>query len=351
MAGVSTPRLAAAVSNAGGLGSIGVGASAPEAARNSIEEVKKLTDRPFNVNVFVHEREENDESKGRAWIEALRPTFSRFGADPPTHLREIYNSFADDKEMLQVLLDTEPAVVSFHFGLPAAKVIDALKSRGIVLFASVTSLAEAQAVEQTAVDVVVAQGYEAGGHRGIFDPTGPDDQLSTTVLTRLLVSRCSKPVIAAGGIMDGAGINSVLALGAIAAQLGTAFVCCDESSADAAYRQAMLPSDTAAAAAAAAAQHTVMTSAISGRPARCLSNAFTALGQTLTSSSRDNADVPVTPGYPYTYDIGKALHAAAKAKGENGFGAQWAGQGAPLARKMPAAELMKKLEEEMGSQM
>ncbi|WVF68265.1 hypothetical protein IAT40_003030 [Kwoniella sp. CBS 6097] len=332
MAGVSTPQLAAAVSNAGGLGSIGVGASTPEAARKSIEELKNLTDRPFNVNVFVHKRAEHDRTKASAWIEALRPTFERFGVEPPTELREIYNTFADDKEMFQVLMETKPAVVSFHFGLPEGKVIDSLKSCGIILFASVTSLAEAQAVERTAVDVLVAQGYEAGGHRGIFDPFGTDDQLSTTVLTRLSVSKCNKPVIAAGGIMDGAGVNSVLDLGAIAAQLGTAFVCADESSADTPYRQAMSSN---------AAQHTVMTSAISGRPARCLSNAFTALDQTL---SRDGVTVP---GYPYTYDAGKALHAAAKANGENGFGAQWAGQGAPLARSMPAAELIKLLEEEM----
>ncbi|WVQ95816.1 hypothetical protein IAU59_002915 [Kwoniella sp. CBS 9459] len=333
MAGVSTPQLAAAVSNAGGLGSIGVGASTPEAARKSIEELKRLTDGPFNVNVFVHKRAEHDESKAAAWLEALRPTFERFGASPPKRLREIYDTFADDKGMLQVLLDTKPAVVSFHFGLPEKKVIDSLKSSGIVLFASVTSLAEAQAVERTAVDVLVAQGYEAGGHRGIFDPSGPDDQLSTTVLTRLLVAKCTKPVIAAGGIMDGAGINSVLGLGAIAAQLGTAFVCADESSADMAYRQAMSSN---------AAQHTVMTSAISGRTARCLSNQFTTLERNL--SPRERATVP---GYPFTYDAGKALHAAAKGRGENGYGAQWAGQGAPLARAMPAAELMKRLEEEM----
>ena len=168
----------------------------------------------------------------------------------------------------------------------------------------------------------MAQGYEAGGHRGMFDPSAPDDRLGTFALTRLLATTSTLPVIAAGGIMDGAGIRAALNLGAIAAQLGTAFVACPESSADAAYRAA-LSSD--------AAHHTTMTTAISGRPARGLANRFTAWGADTTAQA---------PDYPIAYDAGKALNAAAKAAGETGFGAQWAGQGAPLHRPMPAADLL-----------
>jgi nitronate monooxygenase len=176
----------------------------------------------------------------------------------------------------------------------------------------------------------VAQGYEAGGHRGVFDPDAEDSCLGTLALTRLLVSELNVPIIAAGGIMDGAGIAAVLRAGASAAQLGTAFIACPESLADAGYRAA-LASD--------AANHTVMTRAISGRPARCLPNEFTKLGAGIPSRE--------IPAYPIAYGAGKALNAAAKAAGNAGFGAQWAGQGAPLARTLPAAELVATLAREL----
>jgi nitronate monooxygenase len=191
-------------------------------------------------------------------------------------------------------------------------------------------VAEAKAAEAAGADVIVAQGMEAGGHRGAFDPDAPDDCLGTVALTRLLVRELDIPIIAAGGIMDGAGITAVLRLGAAAAQLGTAFIACPESEADAGYR-ATLMSD--------AAHHTVMTRAISGRPARCLKNEFTRLGAKIPPQQ--------IPAYPIAYDAGKALHAAAKSAGEYGYGAQWAGQGAPLARALPAAQLIATLASEM----
>ena len=176
---------------------------------------------------------------------------------------------------------------------------------------------------------MIAQGYEAGGHRGNFDPEDADECLGTMPLTRLLVCRSGLPVIAAGGIMDGRGIRAVLDLGAVAAQLGTAFVACPESSADQAYRDALTGP---------AADHTVMTRAISGRAARCIRNRFTAWG------ARNDL---TSPDYPITYDAGKALNAAARAAGETGYGAHWAGQGAALARSMPAGELVAALAAEM----
>nr|WP_276208935.1 nitronate monooxygenase [Sphingomonas yabuuchiae] len=329
MAGVSTPAMAAAVNAGGGLGGIAIGAGDADAAARMIAETRQRTERPFNVNLFVHAPPVPDPAREAAWCEALRPAFAAFDAEPPTALRTIYQSFAQDDAMLALLVETRPAVVSFHFGLPDGPRIAALKQAGCLLLASVTSLAEARAAERAGIDMLVAQGYEAGGHRGVFDPDAADDRLGTLALTRLLAMRTRLPVIAAGGVMDGAGVSAVLTLGAVAAQLGTAFIACPESAADAAYRAALMGEGAA---------HTVMTRAISGRPARCLPNDFTALGESLTAA---------VPDYPIAYDAGKALNAAAKARGEGGYGAQWAGQGAPLARSMPAGELVRTIAGEM----
>ena len=330
MAGVSSPAMAAAVSNAGALGSIGVGATDAEGARRMIAEVRSRSTRSLNVNVFCHQPPQADARLEATWLEHLRPRFEKFGARPPERLREIYRSFLEDDAMLAALVAAQPRVVSFHFGLPSAERLRALREAGIVLIASATSAIEGRAAASAGVHAVVAQGYEAGGHRGAFDPDAQDDCLGTIALTRLLVRELDVPVIAAGGIMDGAGIATMLRLGAAAAQLGTAFIACTESEADAGYRAA-LASD--------AANHTVMTRVISGRPARCLANAFTRLGASVAHGQ--------IPAYPIAYDAGKALNTAARAAGETGFGAQWAGQGAPRARALPAAEIIAALADEL----
>lgn len=326
MAGISTPAMAAAVANAGGLGSLGVGATNAGGAGEMIAAVQDRTNRSLNVNLFCHRPAVADPAREAAWLKRLRPEFARFNAAPPPDIREIYTSFLADQDMLATLLAMRPKVVSFHFGLPAPEWIRVLRDAGIVLLGSATSLAEARVVATAGVDAVVAQGYEAGGHRGMFDPDGADAQLGTLALTRLLVRNLDLPVIATGGIMDGAGIAAALRLGAAAAQLGTAFIATEESAADAGYRAALF-SD--------AAHRTVMTRAISGRPARCLANRFTAWGQDIP-----HGEIPV---YPIAYDAGKALNAAAKVAGEFGYGAQWAGQGAPLARARSAGRLMAEL--------
>ncbi|MFL9966553.1 nitronate monooxygenase [Paraburkholderia sediminicola] len=330
MAGVSTPALAAAVSNAGGLGSLGVGAMNAEGARKVITETRALTAKPFNINVFCHQPAQADTAVERQWLNWLAPYFKEYGASPPASLSEIYTSFVADPDMLQVFIEEKPAIVSFHFGLPCADVIAELKKAGIRLFASATSLDEAAQVAAAGVDAIVAQGIEAGGHRGVFDPAAVDDRLGVFALTRLLVREFDLPVIAAGGIMDGAGIAAALALGAQAAQLGSAFVACPETSIDEGYRRAMLAD---------AARRTTFTAAISGRVARSMVNRFTELGS--------DAGSPKPPAYPIAYDAGKALHAAAKATGEFGYGAQWAGQAAALARPLPAAELVAQLDREL----
>jgi nitronate monooxygenase len=333
MAGTSTPAMAAAVTNAGGLGSIGVGAVDAAGARTMIEATRAKASGPFNVNVFCHKPATADAARERAWLAGLKPLFERYGAEPPAAIKEIYTSFVADEAMLDVLVETRPAVVSFHFGLPSAQAIARLKGAGVLLLSSATNLDEAEQAVKAGVDAIVAQGYEAGGHRGVFDPAAPDSRLGVLALTRLLVDRISLPVIAAGGIMDGAGLAAVLDLGAVAGQLGTAFVACPESSADQYYRDALLGPGAAS---------TEVTVMISGRPARCLPNRFTAL--------EDGELRGLTPpDYPIAYDAGKALATAARTRGEGGFGAKWAGQGAPMARSMPAAELVAALRDELAA--
>lgn len=323
MAGVSTPELAAAVSNAGGLGSIALGASTVEQAREMIRKTKALTDRPFNANVFCHAPARADAAREKAWIEYLSPLFAEFGASPPTSLREIYASFVTDEAMFALLLEQKPAVVSFHFGLAAISWIQELKAAGIFTLASATTPAEAAQCEQAGVDAIVAQGVEAGGHRGVFDPKKADDEIGTTALVRMLSRQCRVPIIAAGGIMDGQGIAAAMALGASAVQMGTAFILCPESAASGAFR-AQLKSERAGT--------TRITPAISGRAARGIPNRMYSL--------LNDLNAPALPDYPIAYDAAKALHAAASAKGSHEFAAHWAGQGAPLARELPAAPLM-----------
>lgn len=331
MAGVSTPRLAAAVTHAGALGSIGIGASTVDQARQMIRDTRALTDGPFNVNVFCHAPARRDVAREAAWLHRLAPLFTEFDAEPPAVLDEIYTSFVADRPAFEMLLEERPAVVSFHFGLPEASQVRAMRDAGIYTMATATSLDEARLIEAAGVDAIVAQGIEAGGHRGVFDPDATDERLSTSVLVRLLTRKSPLPVIAAGGIMDGQGIRAALALGATAAQLGTAFVLCPESAANDAYRENL---------SGVRAGHTRLTSAVSGRPARGIVNRLIAHGEALPA-------VPVA-AYPVAYDAAKQLHAAAAKKGVHEFAAHWAGQGAPLARALPAERLVAELMKELG---
>ena len=305
MAGVATPELAAAVSNAGGLGGLGAGASSPEDARRMIEATRALTDRPFNVNVFCHRTPAPDPAGDAAWLHHLAPLYARLDMAPPTRLVEVYPSFMDDDRMLDVCL-----------------------------LASATNLDEARRIETAGLDAIIAQGIEAGGHRGCFDPEPgvplpPDEHLSTAVLVRQLVLNTRLPIIAAGGIMDGHAIRAMQELGAAAAQLGTAFVACPESAANAAYRARLRSADAA---------HTRLTRVLSGRPARGIVSSFIDYGEA--------PDAPPPAAYPRAYDAAKQLHAAASRRGEHTYAAHWAGQGAPMIREIPAAQLVATLTRE-----
>jgi len=332
MAGISTPAMAAAVSNAGGLGFLAFGASTAAQAKKLMDETRALTDRPFGVNLFCHAPAQPDPARDAAWMAHLAPYFAEFGADGAAggELAEIYTSFLADPAMLALLLEERPAVVSFHFGLPPPSTIAALKARGIVLLGGATDVDEARQVEAAGLDGIIAQGIEAGGHRCVFDPSKGDPAIGTFALVQLIARATSLPVIAAGGIMDGRGIAAVLLLGADAAQLGTAFLLTPESNAAPGYR-ALLNSERAL--------RTRTTSAISGRDARSIVNRYI--------EEADGPDAPLKPDYPVAYDAGKRLHAAALAKGSFEFGATWAGQAAYLVREMGTTELMATLAREL----
>ncbi len=323
MAGTATPALAAAVSEAGGLGSISIAAAGVEAGRTMIRELHALTAKPFNVNVFCNRPSVPAPQVERAWLAHLAPFFAEFGAAPPSELHQIYTSFCDGEAQLQLLLEEKPAVVSFHLGLPPQGHIDALKAAGIVLLASATSVTEALWVEAAGVDFVVAQGVEAGGHRGVFDPQAADEHLPTLELLRLILARLRIPVIAAGGLMDGGDIRTVLQMGAVAAQMGTAFVLCPESAANPAYRH-MLSSQRA--------HTTALTSVISGRPARGIVNRF--------MDEVGAEGHPPVPAFGIAYNAGKQLSEAASKAGNAEFSPFWAGQQADRVRALPAATLM-----------
>lgn len=329
MAGVSTPELAAAVSNAGALGSLGLGASTVAQAETLIARTRALTPRPFGVNLFCHAPAVRDDAVEQNWIARWRPLFEKFGAQPPETLAEIYKSFHQNGEMLELLLAAAPAMVSFHFGLPDRAAIRQLHGKGILLAATATHLGEARAIQESGIDVVIAQGIEAGGHRGTFNERDVDYQLSTFTLVQQLKQHLQVPVVAAGGVMDGAGIGAMLSIGADGVQMGTAFLLCAETGTDEGYRAAIRASRT---------HQTWMTPAISGRRARCLDNDFCEAARALIHHA--------PPCYPVAYDLGKSLAGAAKARGHRGFGAHWAGQGINLIREMPAGELVAVLIEE-----
>jgi nitronate monooxygenase len=337
MAGVSTASLAAAVSNAGGLGAIGIGNLTAAKARDLIRDTKSRLNSPdtaFHVNVFCHTPVKLDDKVEKDWIDYIDKQFKKFGKSAPGKLTQPYKSFLVDDEMLEMLISEKPPIVSFHFGLPSQDRIDRLKAAGIVLFSSATNVDEAKAAVSAGVDAIIAQGWEAGGHRGVFDPQAPDEKLSTLDLVKVLLdSGLTVPIIAAGAISNGTDIHKVLNAGAIAAQMGTAFIACDESAADKAYRERLAdPSST-----------TVMVSGVSGREARCLVNSITAVVEDGVPGR------PTVPPYPWTYDASKQLNEVARAAGDSAYGAQWSGTGSRNIRPQSAESLVRQLVAELGN--
>ncbi len=258
MAGTATPELAIAVSNAGGLGSLGCHGMNADELRGLAATMRAGTKLPFNLNFFVHPQPRSDAATLSRTRERVRPWYLQLGlGEPPLTIPEGKPGF--DAATLAVLLELRPPVVSFHFGVPDREALGALKSAGMMLISSATNVAEARALAGAGVDAIIAQGWEAGGHRGSHRPTDPIDGVGTVALVPQIVDAVKLPVIAAGGIGDGRGIAAAFALGASGVQMGTAFLASPEAGTDA-PRRSLLRKATDA--------DTVVTDAFSGRVAR-----------------------------------------------------------------------------------
>jgi nitronate monooxygenase len=325
MAGPGSPELAAAVSNAGGLGSIAAAYLSPEQIAAQVAAVRGMTDRPFAVNLFAGGA--TDEDVGLAPITRLLARWHReLGIDPPAPPAKLGESF--DAQMEAVRAADVP-VFSFALGLPDPSIIADLKRRGTCVMGTATTVDEARALEAAGVDAIVTQGGEAGGHRSTF--AGPPERalIGTLALVPQIVDAVSLPVVAAGGIMDGRGIVAALALGASAVQMGTAFIPTAESGATPSYRAALL---------AAREDEVVVTRAFSGRPARGLRNRWIA--------EVEDGGVPI-PRFPLLNAMTRPLRNAAARADLPDAQSLWCGQGVRLARVGSAAELVARLVDEV----
>jgi nitronate monooxygenase len=321
--GITTAALVCAVCEAGGLGSIGAAVLSPERIRAEVAAVRALTRRPFAVNLFVLDEPERFARDGEAEsIARLASWRARYGLPAQSSPSRVCESFA---AQFDALLEAAPAVASFHFGIPSADRLDALRRAGSLIVGSATHVAEARAWADAGADAIVAQGGEAGGHRGTFVGGFEEGAIGTLALVPLLVDAVDVPVIAAGGIMDGRGIAAAFALGAQAVQMGTAFLACDESGAHPGWKAALAEAD---------ARGTRLTRAFSGRPARGLVNGF------MTAMHGHEDAMPV---YPVQNALTGELRAAATRAGDVEAMSLWAGQAAAMARPMPAAALLGRL--------
>ncbi|HEY2745763.1 MAG TPA: DUF561 domain-containing protein [Polyangia bacterium] len=327
--GPDTPALAAAVSNAGGLGSLGCAYLSASKIEAIAAEMRRLTARPFALNLFVRpdERDEPDDAAARARVLPLLREFRRELGLPET--ATVAPAAADSfAAQLEAVLRARPRVFSFTFGVPTRAEVAALQARQIVVVGTATTVEEADALAALGVDAISAQGAEAGGHRGTFLGRFEDALVGTMALVPQLARRVRVPVIAAGGIVDGRGIAAALTLGAAGAQLGTAFMVCPEAGTPAAHRAALTSSR---------ALQTVVTRAFSGRAARGIRNRF----------SDAFAEIAAAP-FPEQQRLTAEIRAAAAARGNVELMQLWAGQGAPLVRTMAAAALVETLAREAG---
>jgi nitronate monooxygenase len=319
--GPSTPELVAAVSNAGGLGSLGAAYLTPDQIVDAIRRSRALTSRPFNVNLFAGGWNMDQAFGAGPMLDLLGEVHEKLGLPAPVAPTPVPDPFP---AQLEVVLDARPPIFSFTFGIPDRDAMSRLKARGIVILGTATTVEEARQLEQAGVDAVVAQGLEAGAHRGTFLDSFEASMVPTLDLVRSTASAVGIPVIASGGLMDGRDITSAINAGAFAAQLGTAFLACTESGASEVYKLTIL---------AAKEDTTVVTRAFSGRPARGLRNAFMA--------SVDGKEL-ILP-YPLQNALTRPMRTAAAQQGLADYLSLWAGQGVARACAMPAGELVARL--------
>jgi nitronate monooxygenase len=334
MAGAGgTPELAAAVSNAGGLGAWGGAYAKPEDIVATIRQMRSLTSRPFNINLFAGGYGGDHAIDPQPMLDLVGEAHAALDLPPPILPQVPRDPFA---EQLQAVIEERPPVFSFTFGMPSAAQIAALKARDIVVVGTATTVAEALRLEQAGVDAIAAQGAEAGAHRGTFAAPFEESMVPLATLLRETCARVKLPVIACGGLMDGRDIVAALKLGAAAVQLGTAFLACPESGAPAAHKQALLG---------AKADTTVITRAFSGRPARGLTNRFIAMVNNKMANGKEQYILP----FRQQNDLTRPMRNAAGQKGIADYLSLWAGQGVARSRQMPAADLMSTLLDEMSS--
>jgi len=322
MAGSVLSDMVIAVSEAGGLGSLPCAMLSPDQMRAELITIRQRTSRPINVNFFCHHSPQVDERRETAWRQRLASYYVELGLDPeaplPTASRTPFDSAACD-----LVIEFKPEVVSFHFGLPAKNLLVRVKSTGAKIFSTATTVDEALWLESEGCDAIIAQGYEAGGHRGMFLDTDISTQVGTMALVPQVVDAVKVPVIAAGGIADARGIAAAFALGAAAVQIGTAFLFCPEAKISSVHRQALKHAKD---------NQTVLTNVFSGRPARGIINRIV---RELGPMSE------LAPEFPLA---GRALAALrSEAINSDHFVALWSGQAARLARELPAGELTRRL--------
>jgi nitronate monooxygenase len=332
MAGASTPQMAVAVSEAGGLGALACAQLSLEQAREALEFIRMETARPLNLNFFCHTPPARDPEREAAWRAKLAPYYKELEIDPqtpfPTSSRRPF-----DSNYCALVETYRPEVVSFHFGLPEPMLLSRVKATGAKILSSATTIREARWLEAQGVDAIIAMGWEAGGHRGNFLSDTMERQVGTFALVPQMVDAVHIPVIAAGGIADARGIVAALALGASAVQMGTAYLFCPEASLSPVYQQALQTAGD---------EDTAITNVFTGRPARGIANRLMREIGPLS---------PAAPDFPLAGDAIAPLRARSLAANLPDFVNLWAGQAVALGRALPASELTKVLASEALAQL
>jgi nitronate monooxygenase len=324
MAGSVLSHMVVAVSEAGGLGSLPCALLGVEQARSELEVIRRQTSRPINVNFFCHQPPRNDPSREMLWRQRLDGYFVELGLDNKTAIQGGSRAPFDDK-MCDLVMEFHPEVVSFHFGLPDKNLLARVRRVDAKIISSATSVDEARWLEDQGCDAIVAQGYEAGGHRGVFVTHDVSTQVGTMALVPQVADAVKVPVIAAGGIADARGIVAAFALGAAAVQIGTAYLLCPEAKISAVYRQALRNAKD---------NDTVVTNVFTGRPARGIVNR-------LIREVGPMSDI--VPEFPLAAAALAPLRSKSEMAGSGDFTPLWSGQAARLSRELPAAELTKRL--------
>lgn len=327
MAGSQGPKLCIAVCAAGGLGSIPCAMLTADVLRAQVAEIRAATQAPFNVNFFAHRAPTPDAARETAWVERLSGYYAEFGLDPAAAARGPGRAPFDDA-MCKVVEETRPPVVSFHFGLPEERLVARVKKTGAKIWSSATTVEEARWLDARGVDAIIAQGREAGGHRGMFLTDDIDAQPGLFALLPQVVDAVKVPVIAAGGIADGRGVAAALMLGASAAQIGTAYLLSPQAATSAVHRAALKAGrdDT-----------TRLTNLFTGRPARGHLNRY------LREQGPMNA---AAPAFPLATGAITPLRAHAEKAGSGEFSPLWSGEAGPLAREEDAGAFTRRVWDE-----